>query len=80
MFTFQTSFIPLLLKGEGGVKSVSRGDCEENCEDFCPNNVHKFCLRSGDAAADGRSLARPPTSEAGPQARGAQAGQERTRQ
>jgi hypothetical protein len=27
MFTLQTSFNPLLLKGEGGVKSVSRGDC-----------------------------------------------------
>jgi hypothetical protein len=28
MFTLQTSFKPLLLKGEGGVKSVSIGDCE----------------------------------------------------
>ena len=28
MFTIQTSFKPLLLKGMGGVKSVSRGDYE----------------------------------------------------
>ncbi len=26
--TLQTSFKPLLLTGEGGVKSVIRGDCE----------------------------------------------------
>jgi hypothetical protein len=30
MFTFQTSFKPILLKGEGGVKSVSRGECEKH--------------------------------------------------
>jgi hypothetical protein len=40
---------PLLLKGGVGVKSISRDDCEckgENSEDFCPNYVQEFGLRS----------------------------------
>ena len=38
MFTLQTSFKPLLLKGwGGGIKSVSRGD-------FCLNDVQEFGL------------------------------------
>jgi hypothetical protein len=50
MFTFLTSFKPLLLKGEGervGVKSVRRGDCEykeENYQVLSPNYVQKFGL------------------------------------
>ncbi len=32
---------------EGGLKSITRGDCEykeENSEDFCPNYVQEFGL------------------------------------
>jgi hypothetical protein len=29
MFTLQTSFNPLLIKGRGGLKSVNRGDSEQ---------------------------------------------------
>jgi hypothetical protein len=46
MFTLQTSFKPLLLRG-GGVKSVSSvivNSKEENSEDFCPNDDQEFGL------------------------------------
>jgi hypothetical protein len=50
MFTLQTLFKPLLLKGGGGggVKSISKvtvNSKEENSEDFCPNYVQEFGLR-----------------------------------
>jgi hypothetical protein len=40
---FQTTFAP----GGGGVKSFSRGDCEEQrgkLQDFCPNYVQEFSI------------------------------------
>ncbi len=52
MFTLQTSFKQLLLgeEGAGGVKSVSRGDCEK--QDFPPNYVQEFGLRTWSAAKE----------------------------
>ncbi len=45
MFTLKTSYKPPLLKGKGGggVKSISRVDCEKQ-GDFCPNYVQEFGL------------------------------------
>jgi|LakMenE01Jun11ns_1017448.scaffolds.fasta_scaffold8246985_1 hypothetical protein len=46
MFTLKTSFEPLLLKGVGGIKSLSRGvnSKEEKSKDFCPSYVQEFVL------------------------------------
>ncbi len=48
MFTLQTSFKPLLLKGGGRVNpsvEVTVNSKEENSEDFCTNYVQGFRLR-----------------------------------
>ncbi len=54
MFTLQTSFKPLLLKGEGGnpLVEVIVNSKEEN---FCPNYVQEFGL-STDSRQDGLFL------------------------
>ena len=54
MFTLQISFKPLLPKGEG-VKSVCRGDCEQ--QDFCPIYFHEFgfLLRCAQNRRDGNN-------------------------
>ncbi len=48
MFTLQTSFKPLLHKGgQKTVVEVTVNSKEENFEDFCPNYVQEFGLRTG---------------------------------
>jgi hypothetical protein len=47
MFTLQTSFKPLLLKGRSGVKFVSKGDCEQQGGN-CPNYIQEFGLWLGE--------------------------------
>jgi hypothetical protein len=49
MFTLQTSFNSLLLRGQGGKilkceVDVTVNSKDENSEDFCPNYVHEFGL------------------------------------
>ncbi len=47
MFTLQTSFKSLLLKGGRGVKRLTEATVnskEENSSDFCPNYVQEFGL------------------------------------
>jgi hypothetical protein len=47
MFTLQTSFKPLLLRGGEVVKSVSRGDCQWQggiLLRLCPNYVQEFAF------------------------------------
>jgi hypothetical protein len=43
IFTLQTSFKPILLEGGGGGLVDSK---EENSQDFCPNYVQEFGLRT----------------------------------
>jgi hypothetical protein len=46
MFTLQTSFKPLLLKGcdQDSLVEVTVNSKEENSEDFCPYYVQEFGL------------------------------------
>jgi|LakMenE01Jun11ns_1017448.scaffolds.fasta_scaffold9453850_1 hypothetical protein len=71
MFTLQTSFKPLLLKGDKGeyVKYVTRGvspvtvnSTEENSEDFCPNYVQEFGLSCNGATFSNFSFHRKERS------------------